>query len=171
MLTIICPYCEARFCSQHHKPEKHNCPAKNELNTKTTENSLENNEHNHQLTQNNNLPIINKANDSESNSNVHARAKEEPIVEESIDIVKAKTQAVLASIIGVQKKNEDFDEEEQNRYNKIYEYFLKAWKQNLKLKKENEKLSAELDSIKAELELITSEHEKLLKEYKPKTEK
>ena len=147
-LVYICPLCDNRFCSQHRKPENHNCQAITHVQTQNTFRNL-GNENNQQVPINENLkPILNDSEDLNS-----------------IEIVKAQTHAVLTSILGSQKKLEDFDEEEQIRYNKIYEYFLGAWKQNMKLKQANETIAEEVTTLKAELDKKNIEYEKLLEEF------
>ena len=145
LVIFTCPYCKENFCLEHYRPENHNCSGRVQSND--------------QLIKNNDLPIIYETNELDSSNNT---SEEELIEEETIDVVKAQAQAVLTSIIGINKKKEDFDEEELKKYKKIYDYFLEAWKKNFKLKQENDALLAELDSIKAKFELLTSEHEKLL---------
>ena len=86
--------------------------------------------------------------------------------DESIDIVKAQSRAVLANLFGTLNDPEDFDEENKEKYDKIYDYFLKVWKKNNDLEIQNKHLKNEISELKDQLDKKTVEYEELLAELK-----
>ncbi|MFC1803704.1 AN1-type zinc finger domain-containing protein [Thermoproteota archaeon] len=170
-IIFTCPYCENRFCPKHRKPEQHECPST----LKTTAEVPQVNED--QINEENTRPLEKKENletplDNQfKDKNFIEKNNNDPIVngqklEESIELVKAQTRAVLASIDGIQKDPKEFDEKDQLRYNKIYEYFLKSWTRTQELNRDIEKLSAEISSLKEKLNEKNIEYEQLIVDYK-----
>ena len=102
-------------------------------------------------------PSINKATTLVDDSNQK--------LEESIEIVKAQSRAVLANLFGTLNIPEDYDEDSQEKYDKIYDYFLKAWMENNKLKIQIKNLKVEISEIKDQVYKKNVEYEKLLAEY------
>jgi DNA repair exonuclease SbcCD ATPase subunit len=159
--TIIftCPHCGDRFCKEHRRPEKHNCP--------TIENDVE-------------RPPINKNPPLEQNNieetlmnitqTLDQKSKNPQLnyqtLDESLEIVKAQSRAVLANLFGTLNDPEDYDEENKEKYDKIYDYFLKAWKKKNELEIQIKHLKNEISELKDQLDKKTVEYEKLLAECK-----
>lgn len=160
--TIIftCPHCGNRFCKEHRRPEKHNCPA------------MQNNDVDKPLINKN--PTIEMNNVEETSINktqslpqktVNSQLKDQKL-DDSIEIVKAQSRAVIANLFGTLNNPEDFDEDKKEKYDKIYDYFLKVWKKNEDLKTQIKNMKDETSELKDQLDKKNIEYEKLLAEYK-----
>lgn len=145
--TIIftCPHCGNRFCKEHRRPEKHNCQKlKKEINKPPINKNPPSKQNNLEETLINTTQELDKKN---KNPQLKNRTSDE-----SIDIVKAQSRAVLANLFGTLNDPEDFDEENKEKYDKIYDYFLNVWKKNNDLEIENKQLKKEISELKDQLD-------------------
>ena len=157
--TIIftCPYCGNRFCKEHRKPEKHNCPtiqSKTVIKPQTIENpTLE--------TDNVDETLINNTQTFEQTKTPQLNTQ---TLDGSIEIVKAQSRAVIASLFGSMDEPENYDEEYKDKFDKIYDYFLKIWEKNQELQSQIEKMKYEISELQNQLDKKNIELEKILAE-------
>ena len=145
--TIIfkCPHCGDRFCKKHRRPENHNCS----VIQNSTFDKIPNIKEPFLEQKNNEKPtlktqIIEQKNESQRHS--------EKKIDESIEIVKAQSRAVIANLFGTLNDPEDYDEDKKEKYDKIYDYFLKVWEKNEQLKNQIKNMKIEILELKDELE-------------------
>jgi hypothetical protein len=159
-IIFKCPHCGNRFCKEHRKPEKHNCPGiqNTSVDKLLTEKELVLEQSEIEIPAKNeaqNFDLINEAPQMDDRK-----------LDESIEIVRAQSRAVLANLFGTLSDPEDYDEDKKEKYDKIYEYFLKIWKKNDELRTEIDGMKKEISDLKDKLEKKNIEYEKLLEGYK-----